>query len=336
MTTRKPISRRGFLRIIALGGVAGMSAKVGADRFFRNEPVTVTRLLMGTMVNLTVVSQNYQYASAAISHCLEHMTSLEAVLSRFQPNSQVSCLNQNGALASPHPVLLELITSACEISRLTGGAFDISIKPLVDLYRQYQTSSKGLPPANLIQETLDLVNYHAIHLSGNQIHFAKPGMTITLDGIAKGYIVDQGVAILRAHGFSNVVIEAGGDLLASGQKSTHQHWTIGINSPRKSGSVISRFDITDKAVATSGDYMQPFVKNCSQHHILDPRTGYSAPDLASVSVIGPSACLADGLATAIMVLGLDLGKQLLARLSNYQAYLVTKNLEEHFVGGRFS
>jgi thiamine biosynthesis lipoprotein len=153
-------------------------------------------------------------------------------------------------------------------------------------------------------------------------------MSITLDGIAKGYIVDQGVAVLKDFGFQDVLVEAGGDLLASGEKSPSSLWKIGIKSPRQEqGGIIARFSIRDRAVATSGDYLQPFVRDLSQHHLLDPRTGYSSPRLASASVLAKTATFADGLATAVMVLGPEAGLALIEELSGCEAYLVTKNLQ---------
>ena len=103
-------------------------------------------------------------------------------------------------------------------------------------------------------------------------------MGITLDGIGKGYIVDAGTAVLREHGFSNVLVEAGGDLMASGKKEAAQPWRVGVQPPRpQTDKVLARFNLNNQAAATSGDYMQPFSADLSQHHILDPRTGYSAP-----------------------------------------------------------
>ena len=115
-------------------------------------------------------------------------------------------------------------------------------------------------------------------------------MGITLDGIAKGYIVDEGVAVLKQAGFDNILVEAGGDLAASGLKEAALPWQIGIQAPRQGhSSLLGKFAVRDQAIATSGDYMQPFTPDLSQHHILDPRAGYSAPELASATVVAPSA-----------------------------------------------
>ena len=151
-------------------------------------------------------------------------------------------------------------------------------------------------------------------------------MQITLDGIGKGYVVDRGVDVLRQRGFGSVFGEAGGDLVAGGEPGPGDPWRIGIRSPRRPLSLQARFDTRDRAVATSGDYMQPFAADYSQHHILDPRTGYSAPELASSTVVAGDAATADALATLVMVLGPVRGRALLEDLPDCEGYLIRKDL----------
>lgn len=327
MKINKTFSRRQFFKIVAVGAVtAGVGVKFGLDQYPQLQTASTTRLLMGTVVNLTIVSDDPQLAQLAIDNCLGRMSNLETVLSRFQSNSQLSQLNQSGSLTEAHPALLNLIGQGQEISQLTGGAFDITVKPLVDLYQRHQATNT-LPSKNDIQRTLTLVDYRKLRVKDHQISFDQPGMAITLDGIAKGYIVDEGVATLHQFGFNNVMVEAGGDLLASGQKSADKPWQIGIQSPRQAmGNLLAKVTLHNKATATSGDYMQPFTTNLSQHHILDPRTGYSAPELAGATVIAPTTVMADGLATAAMVLGPQDGLRLIESLSGCEACLVTKDL----------
>ncbi len=273
----KQISRRNFLKIIAVGAMAGATAKLGLDALSVPERVSATRLLMGTVVNLTIVSDDRVAAQSAIETTLARMSELESVLSQFQPESQLSQLNRSGHLDDTSPALLGLITQAQTLSNLSGGAFDITVKPLVDLYQRHQAENGELPPAAEIEAALALVDYRQIQVDGAQIAFAQPRMSITLDGIDKGYIVDEGVSVLKALGFDNVLVEAGGDLLASGQKSAEEAWQIGVQSPRKAQSgLLEKLAVKDKAVATSGDYMQAFSADMRQHHIIDPRN-WQAP-----------------------------------------------------------
>ncbi len=153
------------------------------------------------------------------------------------------------------------------------------------------------------------------------------GTAVTLDGIGKGYIVDRGVDVLKERGFPNVFVEAGGDLMAAGEKQGGVPWRVGIRAPRSSMTLLARVDAREQAVATSGDYMQPFTPDYAQHHILDPRTGRSAPELASSTVIAPDAATADGLATLTMVLGAKRGRELLEDLPGCEGCFVDKQLE---------
>jgi FAD:protein FMN transferase len=325
--TKKSLSRRQFLQIVAVGGIAGLTTKFSLDTLSQEQIVSETRLLMGTVVNLKVVGADPKSAQAAIRAGLDRMAQLESVFSRFQPDSQLSQLNRAGFLMNADPALIEVVSESQKFSRLSNGAFDITVKPLLDLYQQAKDYDSALPCEIQLKMVRQKVGFDKIQVSGQDIKFSTAGMEITVDGIAKGYIVDAGVATLREFGFSNVMVEAGGDLLASGQKSTQSPWTIGINSPREADKLISKIDITNKAVATSGDYMQPFTDDLAQHHILDPRSGYSAPELASATVVAPAVMLADALVTTLMVLGPIPGQEFLQNFPGCAGYLVSKDLE---------
>ena len=167
--------------------------------------VSVSRVLMGTVVNLTVVGEDKATAETAVSATLAHMSQLESLLSRHRPDSELSRLNENGRLAYANQPLITLIDQSRHLSEQSGGAFDISVKPLLDLYQDYQKRDQ-LPPETAVAQAASLVNYKHIQVNGNEITFAKTGMGITLDGIGKGYIVDAGTAVLKQHGFVNVLI----------------------------------------------------------------------------------------------------------------------------------
>ncbi|MBI4785624.1 MAG: FAD:protein FMN transferase [Chloroflexi bacterium] len=323
------ISRREFLRIVAVAGVGGLAVKFGLDAnaVSKWHRVQDTRVLMGTIVNLVVVSEDAETARGAIDATLTRMGALERVLSRFDPTSALSQLNQTGHVENPHPDLLNVVRLAHEVSALSGGAFDVTVKPVLDLYQRAQADGESLPSPQAIQAALKRVNYRNLIADDEAITFAEPGMGITLDGLAKGYIVDRGVAELKRLGFARVMVEAGGDLMSSATKDHDAPWKIGVQSPRPSHSgVMASFTLRDHAAATSGDYMQPFTPDFRLHHILDPRTGQSPLELASATITAPTAALADALATTVMVLGSERGMQLLATLSGVEAYLVTKGL----------
>lgn len=328
MSEKKKLTRRQFLQIIAIGGAAGLVLKAGWDELAGLDIVSETRLLMGTVVNLTVVTTSASRGRDAISACLDRMVGLERMLSHFQSDSQLSHLNRDGTLSNASSALVEVLDHARRVSELSDGAFDITIKPLVDMYQLAAGEEKGLPTPEVIAETLKLVDYRQVEVVNDQVHFGTPGMAITLDGIAKGYIVDEGVAVLHERGFTNVLVEAGGDLLASGERRSDDAWQIGIASPRDSQpGLLARISVQNNAVATSGDYMQAFSPDFSLHHIIDPHTGYSSSWLASVTVTSPTAVLADALATTLMVVGPESGLKLLEHFPGCEAYMVTKDLK---------
>ena len=201
----------------------------------------------------------------------------------------------------------------------------MTVKPLLDLYQKAQPEQ---PSDELVQAALALVDYKNLMISDEEISFAVPGMAITLDGIAKGHVVDVGVARLRELGFENVFVEAGGDLMASGQKAAQTVWEVGVQSPRMSENhLLASFGVSDQAVATSGDYMQYFSTDMSRHHILDPHSGYSAPYLSSATVVAPSCAQADTLATALMVMDQGAGVALVDTMPDVEAMLVTKDMQ---------
>jgi len=184
-----------------------------------------------------------------------------------------------------------------------------------------------------VQAARRLVGYRLIRLSGDSISLERGGMCLTLDGIAKGYIVDSVVDLLQRRSFANVLVEAGGDLAARGKRADSRPWRVGIRHPRATdaASYLSTLEVSQQAVATSGDYMNSFTRNFSQHHIVDPRQGVSpggSPrELSSVTVIAPTAMDADALSTAVMILGAQEGKALLERLPHVSGLLVSKTLD---------
>jgi thiamine biosynthesis lipoprotein len=280
---------------------------------------------MGTVVNLTVLGEDPGADAAAADAALERMARLEALLSRYDPRSEVSALNRGETLHQASGALLDVLRLADRVSGMGDGALDVTVQPLLDLYRRQPEGS--LPSPDAIEQTLERVDRHAVKIDGSAVTLAGDGMRLTLDGIGKGYIVDRGVETLVERGFPNVLVEAGGDLMAAGDRGAGEPWRIGLRSPRRGLALHARLHTRNSAVATSGDYMQPFTSDLSQHHILDPRTGRSAPELASSTVVAPDAATADALATLTMVLGPRRGRELLEELPGCEGHFVSKQVE---------
>jgi len=329
LPTHPAITRRQFLKIIAASATAGVMLKGGWDAWGQVEKVSESRLLMGTLVNLTILAAPAGDARAAVLACLNRMAELEQIFSRFQPESQLSQLNQVGFLENASPEMLQVLALSHQVSLWSNGAFDITIKPLVDLYFANHTRMGALPSSQEVDEARQLVDYRRIQVNSKQVTLSQPGMSLTMDGIAKGYIVDAGVAKLRELGFTNVLVEAGGDLVTCGEEQPGKHgWQVGIQSPRSSRpGIIERLSTSGQAIATSGDYQQTFTPDFTHHHIIDPRTGYSGSEIASATVTAPTAALADALATSAMVMSVTEGKNLIEKLPGCEALLITKGFE---------
>lgn len=321
MSQPQHLSRRGFLRISAILGL-GMSA---GGWLLTHESAAVavseTRLLMGSIANLTVVSADASGARRALTAAFDRMQALETIFSRFQPESWLSRLNRTGSVRGTPPEFRAVIDHAVTVSDLTDGAFDITVEPLLALYRAAARSGTSAD-ADAVTAAHALVDYRAIDIRGDQVRLLRPGMALTLDGIAKGYVIDEGIRTLEAYGLAKAMVEVGGDLHACGPEP----WRIGIQSPHAARDTVSRVvEIRNQAMTTSGDYISTFTDDRSLHHILDPRTGLSPTELSSVSVTAASACTADALSTALMVMGAESGLRVLQRLENVSALFIGKN-----------
>lgn len=293
--------------------------------------------MMGTIVNLSVCGSDEDRSRAAIAACLKRMTQLSQMMSTYLPSSPIAQLNRTGSLSDAPPELIEVFTLAHRLSELTEGAFDPTVKPLLGLYKTVKKTGT-IPAVEEIQEILQLIDYTKIMLEDDgTIRYAIPGMQVTLDGIAKGYIVDQGVQVLMAQGFHNAYVEAGGDLMTIGKKPNGKPWKIGIRNPRSDNlQKMATIDLSDRAIATSGDYLQYFTDDKRAHHIINPKTGFSPINTASSSIIAPTVAMADGLATATMVLGPQVAAELVESLPDCEGYFFDKALNKYSTTGFFS
>jgi thiamine biosynthesis lipoprotein len=319
------MTRREVLRILA---AAGAGAALGQAGCVRNAArIERSRTLMGTEVRLTLLGDDRDAAAAAADATLERMADLESLLSRYRADSEISRLVLSGQVENASDALLDVLKLARRVADLGDGAFDVTVQPVLDVYTNRMRRDAALPSASEIEAATSRVDYRGVRIDGRNVTLEREGMRVTLDGIGKGYIVDAGVSVLKQHGFSDVFVDAGGDLVAAGAKDLGRPWRVGIRNPRPGLKLHARFDVRDRAVATSGDYMQPFAPDYRQHHIVDPRTGYSAPELSSATVVAGDAATADALATLVMVLGPRAGRALLEDLPDCEGYLVTKELE---------
>lgn len=328
MSAHRPRSllptRREALRILAVSGAAAGAWALARRGPGAAEGITLTRSLMGTGLTLSVVGTDRAAARAAALDMVAEMEALEAVLSAYRPDSQVSRLNATGRVAGPAPILLDTLRLAARVSALGEGAFDLTVQPILALYDGRRPRA-ALPPPAAVAAARARVDYRAVHLGDDAVVLASPDVAITVDGIATGLIIDRGVATLRERGFDNVLVDVGGDIMLSGEHAAGVPWRVGIRNPRPGVALLARFEASNRAVATSGDYMHPFTPDLAQHHIVDPRTGYSPTELASSTILAPDAASADALSTLTLVLGARRACDLLASLPGCEGYFVAKD-----------
>lgn len=313
-------SRRDFLKITALAGVAlGLGAPI--VRYLLNQgslkKIAATHYLMGTIVNFVLIAESEERAQTALQTTTEKMLRLIQIYDHRLLDGPLGQLNATGITLHPPRELVSTLQQSLHYGLLSHGAFDVTIKPMLDALQADRLST---------EELKNLVDYRLLNVTDDKITLARPGMSVTLDGIAKGCVVDGGVATLRELGFENVLVEAGGDMMAKGTQDG-EVWQVGITHPRAPKEMIAVISIQNQAVATSGDYMNYFNADYSAHHIVDPRTGHSPSQLASATVVAPSVAEADALSTTMMVLGTQDGLALIESLPDASALLISKDLQ---------
>jgi thiamine biosynthesis lipoprotein len=282
--------------------------------------------IMGTRIFVELWAEDADRARGeqAIDAVMDEMRHIDATMSVYKPDSEVSRVN---ALAAREPVrispeLFGLLTTALEYSRITEGAFDITYASVGYLY---DFRARKRPNDEQIEQALPAVSYRHLLLDAahHTVRFSRPGVRIDLGGIAKGFAVDRGIEILRARGITHALVNAGGDSRVIGDRFG-KPWIIGIRHPDHADQVITRIPLVDAAFSTSGDYERYFDEGgVRYHHIIDPRTGHSASKVRSATVIAPTATRTDGLSKTAFVLGPEEALRIYNGLSDVDAILVT-------------
>ena len=280
---------------------------------------------MGTLVSISAIGSKDR-AEEAIGRAFEEMDRLIGIFSRFDGSSAVTHLNSEGRIDGTPPEFYNVISRSLYYHQLSRGAFDISVEPLVGLFRESLDGEAPSEPSRAeIVAALELVGSGNIEISRRSINFSKPGMGITLDGIAKGYVVDAIAHVLAGCKIKSYLINAGGDIRTAGTKGKKQPWTVAVQDPSKNGNFPDTIHLTDAAVATSGSYEIYFDRERLFHHIVNSRTGRS-PDLStSVSVVAPSAMAADALATAAFVMDPREGVEFIDSLPRCECLIIDKD-----------
>ncbi len=296
--------------------------------------VTKNGSAMGTEVRISIYTDDDEGALKAADAAFAEIQRLEALMTTWRADSEISRVN---AAAGSGPVKisdesLEVIEMAQRSSELSGGAFDISFNAMHGLWKFDEDLEKKVPPAAEIRKRMALIDYRQIKVdrSNKTVFLAKKGMSINLGGIAKGYAVDRAVAILKKAGFTDAIVQAGGDLMCAGSKGG-KPWTTGIRDPRSGrDDVFAVMQLVDHAFSTAGDYERYFILGGKRyHHIIDPKTGYPATKSRSVTIYAPTALLADAIDDAVFILGWKKGLELVESLEDVGAVVVDDQGKVH-------
>ena len=326
-----PINRRSFLKLSGVLGIGLASATAiptlaEAVKFDRElYKISKTRLAMGTFVSMTLLHSSRDQAEDAMGEAFLEIDRLSRTINRFDETTAVAQLNREGFLKDVPPEVAAVVFRALEYYRISNGAFDISVKPVVDLFKEKFSEGKNMPPTEgELRKALSLVNASNIEFEGFYLRFKEPGMGITLDGIAKGYIVDRASQVLAKHRIKNHLINAGGDIRTMGHGRDKKPWAIAVQDPQKKKHYPDIIHMTNGAIATSGNYEIYFDKEKMFHHIVNPGTGLSPDKSTSVSVLAETAMDADALSTSVFVMDPERGTRFIDSLPKCESLVVVK------------
>jgi len=288
-----------------------------------------TRDMMDTFVTITVYSDE-KTGEEAIGAAFARMEEIERIASIFDEQAEAFQLNRDGRLDAASDDLLKLITMSIDYNRVTDGAFDITVQPLLDLWAGGLWKESAEVQQSRIDETMELVGSDKIGIEGNKIYFTVEGMKITLGGIAKGYAVDEALEVLSSMGIKHALVNAGGDMATLGPKPDQEPWNIALANPDDTSQCLANFNVSDKAVCTSGNYERYFNPEKTVAHIIDPKTGYTANKCISVTIIAENCTQADALATGVFVIGPENGMRLVESLDDVECLIVDPNRVIHY------
>lgn len=283
---------------------------------------------MGAEASLLLVHHDKKVATRTLQACVDEIARLEMALSLYEPKSELSRLNRDGTLPSPSLDFLRCMSAAQSISDLSLGAFDVSVQPLFEFYRVRGDSDLE---EGRINEVLALVNYRDIEISAREIRFRKPGMAATLNGIAQGYVCDRVADLLRQAGFGDAMVNLG-EIAALGNAPDGRPWSVGVAGPEKGGAgpvPTTSVGLRNRAMATSSPRGYFFDASGSRHHLFDPRNGQSSNRYRSVTVMAPSATVADALSTAVAAMSYREIKNILAETAALEVNITLANGQRH-------
>jgi len=292
------------------------------------------RPMMGTEVSVYLWSEDPDEGQQALEEVFVEAERINRLMSTYIDGSEISEINR---MAAERPVvageeLFRIIQRSLDISVLTRGAFDITYD---SVGQHYDFRARQRPDEDTVETEKEYIDYRYVRLDQvtSSISFLKDGVRINLGGIAKGYVVERGVDLLRGRGIRHAIVTAGGDSRLLGDRRGRP-WMVGIRDPRQEGQVAISVPLADEAISTSGDYERFFdEEGVRYHHIIKPSSGEPAAGVHSATVFGPDAVITDALSTSVFVLGVDQGLTLIATLPDYESIVIDAEGQVYYSDG---
>ncbi|MGE5503397.1 MAG: FAD:protein FMN transferase [Actinomycetota bacterium] len=315
-------TRRRAITVLAAAAGLPLLLKAGPARarLVRWEGTT-----LGAPSTIQLYHEDEAKARAAIDAGLAELARLEQIFSVYRADSAISQLNREGRIDGAPAEFVELLGHALGLAEISGGVYDPTIQPVWQAYFRHFTAANpdpNGPAAADMAAALALVGYKNVRIDGSTIAFARPGMGLTLNSGAQGYITDRVAGVLRAHGFERMLVDMG-EPRALSTKPDGSAWRIGIANPADPSKAVAELDVVDKCVSTSGGYGTIFDEAGRFTHLIDTRTGQTAPALLGVSVVADTATKADGLSTAMLLAAPEKRQAILRAAGGLKALYVT-------------
>jgi thiamine biosynthesis lipoprotein ApbE len=287
--------------------------------------VQKTETIMGTEVSITVVAKTGKEGEAALDAAMAEVKRFDRMMSLYKDDSEITRVNLAAGKdpVAVSPEMIEMVEAARKISDLTGGAFDVTVGPLVVLW-QMRLKEGNIPTDAEIKRIKSRVGYHNIVIDkkASTIFLKYPDMIMDFAGCAKGYVADKVAQLLKRRGIDNAIVALAGDIRVMGRRPDGSSWRIGVQHPRDAAKTLTILELSDKYISTSGDYERyQIVHRKRYHHILDPRTGKPSEGIESVTVVGDQGAVGDPLTTALFILGPEKGMTIVKKLG-YEAIFV--------------
>ena len=292
------------------------------------------RPMMGTEVSVYLWSDDAEAGHATLEAVFQEADRIDRLMSTYKDDSEISEINRLAAASAVvvGQELYQLIARSLEISVLTQGAFDITYE---SVGQHYDFRGRQRPDVETVVSELENINFRYVEMDDrySTVRFLRNGVRINLGGIAKGYVVERGIGILRSKGIKHAIVTAGGDSRLLGDRRGRP-WMVGIRDPRKDGEVAISVPLEDEAISTSGDYERYFDEDgVRYHHIIHPNTGTPAGGVHSSTVFGPDAVTTDALSTSVFVMGVDKGLRMIAALPDYESIVIDAHGQVFFSDG---